>query len=158
MKKLVVFGLALLATLAMGERAAQANSPGFKGTWELTASLEPGRSFGGILCMNFVRTNSVLGVTKYSGTWSHASDPTSGGEWIQLGDFVYWWGQISESSSVQSFSGNMETVKQMGGVTVVEFDAATGAAGAAGSFTMKKKNCAPKGPESQSGTSLAPAE
>jgi hypothetical protein len=156
MNKFLVFGLALLASLVAGDRAAEANSPTLKGTWLVTASLEPGRNFGGTVCFVFTRTNAVLGVTRYSGTWEVPDEP-GGGQWVQLGDLVYWWGTVGDVAGL-ALTGNLETRKVMGGVTLAQFDLATGNASAVGSFTAKKTNCASSKSEAQSAPGFAPGD
>jgi hypothetical protein len=142
-KKIYALGATMIAVVGLASQSAHANSPDLKGQWLLTYFAEPDRVVAKTICFNFKRTNTIQDVTKSSGTWRSVFDAKSVGEWIQLGDHVYWWGRLTGDQTLSvSFAGNLEASDSMGGENYVAFNPKTGKSLSAGNFDMNKANCA----------------
>jgi len=131
MKKLVLFGLALLVTCFA--TLSFAASPTVAGSWRIYFRLEPLRSAGGIQCVTFTTVPGTVSGVPTSGTWTSSTFPGWFGQWIQLGDHVRWFG-ITGTGLSTTESGNMIYGNLFGGVSFNHYSSATAVTSTAGSW------------------------
>jgi hypothetical protein len=142
MTRLLILGIALLAVMA-GKQPAHANSPILRAVWLVTFYNEPLRQAGQTQCIKFAKTNNIVGVTHFSGTWTAPTFSGWGGEWIQFGDNIRFWGVTGGGLSTYA-SGMLQTDKLIGGEFFVHFLSANGKAGSAGNWSAKNAAGCPK--------------
>jgi len=95
---LLTIGLIFSPISVTAQQTAQQQVSALDGTWRVTYYTEPNRTPTGPWCIAFTTVaNSVLN-QPLSGTWQATNLPSGsnwGGNWIQIGDRVQWWGSYS---------------------------------------------------------------
>jgi hypothetical protein len=111
---------------------ARAAEPTFVGSWNITFALDPGRTAGATQCIVVIKTGTVAGLP-LSGTWTSPTFSGWGGQWIELGDHVRWFGVTGGGLSTEE-SGNVISASQTGGVSFNHFFSSNGTTSSAGSW------------------------
>jgi hypothetical protein len=137
MKKVFLFAAALLTVFAISGEPASAANKGLKGYWLIKYYTRNG-VYLSRQCILFVQTGNVPGYKKFSGTWGLVGSSNVGGQWVQEGDDIMWYG-VSGKAALSAV-GDMTTSSQIGGTGYVQFQTTNGATIAAGNWTAKKTN------------------
>ena len=137
MKKIFLFAFALLTVFAISGEPASAANKGLKGTWLIKYYNKNGVQIAK-QCILFVQTNNIVGYKKYSGTWGLIGSSTVGGQWVQNGDDIMWYG-VSGKAALSAV-GDLTTNGFMGGTGYVQFQTSNGGTIAAGNWTGTKSS------------------
>ncbi|MEJ8571867.1 hypothetical protein [Microbaculum marinum] len=135
MKKLILSAVALLTLVTFGGEPASAANTGISGTWLIKYYNRNG-VYLSQQCILFVQTNNIAGYRKYSGTWGLVGSKTVGGQWVQEGDDLMWYG-VSGKAALSAV-GDITTKNSIGGTGYVQFQTSNGGTIAAGNWTGKK--------------------
>jgi len=139
MKKLLVLGAFLLATLSVSTQPADAKRPSLSGLWLIQFYVGPNHVKGAALCVRFVQTNNIAGYRKFSGTWQTTNGALSG-QWIQNGNDVMWYGANAKQKLSYFSVGDMQNNSEIGGTGYAQFKSTNGVTAQAGSWTGDKVN------------------